>query len=72
MNPARVISYVDFEKLLAAKDLTKTDTTVDEIGTYWRSNRTGKHLMVPFDVDGMYPDFFIKKVEEQLKAMGHN
>ncbi len=36
----------------------KTDTTTDT-GCFWRHKTTGRHLQVPFSVQGYYPDWLI-------------
>ena len=36
----------------------ETDTTT-ETGRFWRHKKTGRHLQVPFSVQGYYPDWLI-------------
>ena len=70
MNPFQVKTLASFEGYLTAIGFTKTVEETDT-SNFWKSNQNGKHVQVPKDVDGFYPDFLMRLVLEQVVAIGH-
>jgi hypothetical protein len=64
VNPHRVVSKEEFESELRAAGYTATNRTT-KTGAFWKS-KTGKHLLVPYDYEGMYPDFILKDVRARM------
>jgi hypothetical protein len=56
VNPVQVKTWGDVEAWLVSKGFTKTQER-GEGGYFWRS-KSKRHIVVPDDVDGYYPDYF--------------
>jgi len=63
MNPYPVVTEQNLidhlTKLCYEATTVKTNT-----GTFWKSLKTGKHILVPFPYEGMYPEFILKDLEK--------
>lgn len=57
MNPGQVKTWKDVETWLIGKGFTKTHERAEGGGYFWRS-KSKRHIVVPDDIDGFYPDFF--------------
>lgn len=69
MNPYRVLSRENLEAELTKRGFSKTETRTST-GTFWRSSQSGKHLQVPDAYEGMYPDFILRGLNDQMEKMG--
>lgn len=63
MIAARVASEAEVEARLRALGFEPTTWTTDT-GTFWRSKSTGKHILVPFSVQGFYPNWLLGDLVE--------
>lgn len=39
-------------------------------GTFWKHKASGKHLMVPFSVQGFCPDWWLEDLADRISLMG--
>jgi len=58
MIAEKVLSKNELEGILAARGFHKTNETTDT-GTFWQDSVTKRHLLVPFDYEGYYPDWIL-------------
>jgi hypothetical protein len=65
MNPFMVVSERNLLDHLISLCYEPTKETTGT-GTFWKSLKTGKHLLVPFPYEGMYPDFILKDLEVEI------
>lgn len=63
MNPYLVVSEQNLIDHLTSHGYEITTETT-ETGTFWKSVRTGKHILVPFPYEGMYPNFILADIEK--------
>jgi len=58
MIAVRVLSKAELENILSTRGFQKTTETT-ETGTFWQDTVTKRHLLVPFDYEGYYPDWIL-------------
>lgn len=63
MNPRRVKTQAEVEEELRAKGFAPTQHHLGT-GRVWRHEGTGRHIIVPDPVDGMYPDAIIRDMRD--------
>lgn len=62
MNPFTVVTEQDLLNHLKIHCYEATNET-SETGRFWKCMRTGKHILVPFPYEEMYPDFMLHDLE---------
>lgn len=62
--PDRVVSEKQLTERLKSLGYSQTTETT-ATGTYWRSSG-GRHLEVPFSIQGFYPDWMLIDLEEKI------
>lgn len=70
MNPFKIPTQEQFEAELVEHGFSKTDQHT-ATGTYWKS-KTGKHLMVTYPYEGMYPDFIAKDIRARMLVLSRD
>lgn len=68
MNPNRVLTQQEVEAELEKLGFTKTTETTNT-GAYWKSSKSGKHILVPHPYEGMYPEFILKDLRQRMSAL---
>jgi len=63
MSPVRVPPEAEIFKELEAQGFIRTGETT-ATGEFWRHTPTGRHLQVPFSIQGYFPDW----LEWEFKA----
>ncbi len=64
MNPFIVVSEKNLIDHLT-KHCYEPTKEITNTGTFWKSQKTVKHILVPFpDEKGMYPNFILKDLEK--------
>ena len=58
----RVVSEDDLRRHLESRDFVPTGYRC-ATGEFWRSKKTGKHLLVPDSWDGFYPNWMLTELE---------
>ena len=58
MSPAKVLSQKDVEQHLADRGFVPTEDKTST-ATAWVNASTGRHLLVPFSLQGYYPDWML-------------
>lgn len=62
MNPFIVVSEKNLIDHLIEQCYEQTQEST-ATGKFWKCLRTGKHILVPFSEQEMYPDFILKDLE---------
>ena len=68
MIASRVAKESEVRALLRERGFQPTQEKT-KTGTFWRHTATGKHLLVPFSVQGFYPDWLLHDLHEQIKRV---
>lgn len=68
MNPYKVKTIGDLETILRDHDLEPTDSSTTT-GRFWKCKKTSKHIQIPTDLDGHYPDVVIKEILEEIAEL---
>ena len=58
MIAQRVSSEAEIHEILKGMEFSKTGHNAPT-GTFWRHRKTKRHLLVPFPVQGYYPDWLL-------------
>lgn len=69
MIAGHVVTRNEVEGALDKAGFEPTDVRTDT-GTWWRSKKTGRHLLVPDPYDEMYPEFILKDLRELAGKVG--
>ena len=58
MIAQRVSTKAEVHEILKGMEFSKTEHST-ATGTFWRHRKTKRHLLVPFSVQGYYPDWLL-------------
>lgn len=62
MIASQVLSKEQLEAWLKGLGYEPTEETT-KTGRFWKNKTTGKHLQVPYDVQGFYPSWLLQEME---------
>ncbi len=65
MIAGRVKTKQEVEEWLRSEGWVPTDLTTST-GRVWRSTRTGKHIQVPEDDEGLYTDWMLRDLMKEM------
>ena len=68
MITQRVTSEAELREVLGAQGLSETDERT-KTGTFWVHEETRQHLLVPFSVQGFYPDWLLGELLDRAAEM---